>query len=173
MKKTFLLCGFILLALNIPAISPIAPKAVGADIYQWKDENGTINFTDSPSNIPKQYRSRQKIVLRGPAEGRPGVTVIESPASNRTTVSPAPFPPTTPSFPWQASPQVQEEQLQRIEQLQAKISAKEKFIADIDRKRSHALNPLGNRFVSPEDLELYKKYSEELPQDRQRLNSLQ
>jgi hypothetical protein len=35
------------------------------------------------------------------------------------------------------------------------------------------VNPLGNRFVTPEDLELYKKYSEELPGDRVRLREIE
>ena len=61
----------------------------------------------------------------------------------------------------------------QAEQLRAKIAAKEQFVEGIDRKRSNIMNPMGNRFVSPEDLELYNKYRQELPQDREHLRELE
>jgi hypothetical protein len=150
-------------------ISLIVPKAANADIYQWTDENGTTHFTNVPANIPKQHRSSKKPVLRSPSNNnRPGLSIIGSSSSDE---SPSAFTGSYPSaYPTPSryeSPQVQSEQLQ------ARITAKEQFIESIDRKRSNILNPLGNRFVSPEDLELYNKYSEELPKDRQRLGELQ
>jgi hypothetical protein len=42
----------------------------------------------------------------------------------------------------------------------------------VDEKQSVATNPYRNRFVSPSDLELYRKYKEELPGDRERLKAL-
>jgi len=43
----------------------------------------------------------------------------------------------------------------------------------VDERQSLSTNPYRNRFVSPEDLELYKKYKEELPADRERLKELE
>ena len=43
----------------------------------------------------------------------------------------------------------------------------------MDEKQSLATNPFRNRFVSPSDLELYRKYKEELPGDRERLKALE
>jgi hypothetical protein len=42
----------------------------------------------------------------------------------------------------------------------------------VDEKQSLATNPYRNRLVSPSDLELYRKYKEELPGDRERLKEL-
>jgi hypothetical protein len=28
------------------------------DIYKWVDKDGVVNFTDDPTNIPRQYRNR-------------------------------------------------------------------------------------------------------------------
>ncbi|MCL1926084.1 MAG: DUF4124 domain-containing protein [Syntrophorhabdaceae bacterium] len=167
MKKILLLCGCALFVLCVPMISPIIPNAANADIFQWKDDNGTVHFTDAPTNIPPKYRASQKKVLRTPSDsGLPGLTIIESPPKDLPPIILEP-PPMQPTPSRQASSQAQ------ADQLQARISAKEKFIESIDLKRSHALNPLGNRFVSPEDQELYNKYSEELPRDRQQLRELQ
>ena len=146
----------------------IAPDATSADIYQWKDASGAVHFTDNPENIPKKYQSRKKVVLRNPpGSGRPGLTVIESPMSDPTPANSEPLPQTPPVSSGRGGSQVQ------AEQLQARIAAKERFVESINLKRSHALNPSGNRFVSPEDLELYNKYSEELPRDRRQLQELQ
>jgi hypothetical protein len=60
-----------------------------------------------------------------------------------------------------------------IEKLRAKIDAKERFLRDVDQKQSLAVNPYRNRLVSPPDLELYGKYKEELPRDRERLKELE
>jgi hypothetical protein len=58
------------------------------------------------------------------------------------------------------------------EKLRAKIDAKERFLRGVDEKQSLATNPYRNRLVSPSDLELYRKYKEELPADRERLKAL-
>jgi len=58
------------------------------------------------------------------------------------------------------------------EKLRAKIDAKERFIRGVDERQSLATNPYRNRLVSPSDLELYRKYKEDLPGDRERLKAL-
>lgn len=157
--------ALIFLALTAPAL---------ADIYRWEDESGVLHFTDDPSSIPEKYRGRVRDFLKTPpAAGKPGLSNIGGTAP-RTPASAAPWPPAEgngggPSL----APSPQDSLESQAEQLRAKIAAKEQFIGRIDTKRSHALNPLGNRFVSPEDLELYQKYAGELPGDRERLREIE
>ncbi len=66
-----------------------------------------------------------------------------------------------------------EELASRLEQLKAKIDAKEQHIRAVDAKQSLAVNPLRNRFVDPADLDLYRKYQTELPADREKLKELE
>ena len=145
-----------------------APGTSLADIYRWEDDSGVIHFTDTPANIPEKFRGRRKMILQGPPEsGHPSLSTMGAPVPS------APFP-GTPS-PAERDDREQPAQFKDkdAEQLRSRIAAKEQFIKGIDLKRSHALNPMGNRFVSPEDLELYRKYSEELPKDRERLREIE
>ena len=158
--------ALLFLALTAPAL---------ADIYRWVDEAGVIHFTDDPSSIPERNRRQAQDILKAPpSAGKPSLSTIGASAPPATAPpaateyiqqgngrSPEAFPPSV------ESPAV------RSEQLRAKIAAKEQFIDTIDRKRSSILNPLGNRFVDPADLELYRKYQEELPADRARLKELE
>jgi hypothetical protein len=70
-------------------------------------------------------------------------------------------------------PTQQDDDATLAEKLRAKIDAKERFIRGVDDKQSLATNPLRNRFVAPEDLELYRKYKEELPADRDNLKAIE
>jgi hypothetical protein len=172
MMKTILVRAGNVLFLSAIAWMFLAPPRTSlADIYRWEDEGGVVHFTDDLGNIPQKYRNRQKPILKGPPpSGRPSVSTVESPprppaggpsftGTNETRESPAPTGDGNLSG--------------KAEQLRAKIAAKEQFLEGVDRKRSNIANPLGNRFVSPEDLELYGKYKEELPQDRERLREIE
>lgn len=44
-----------------------------ADIYQWVDDSGVMNFTDKPETIPKKYRNQVKI-LSTDDSGQAGVS---------------------------------------------------------------------------------------------------
>jgi len=146
------------------------PCASRADIYQWEDDSGVMHFTDDIGNIPPKYRAHQKPILKGPpSAGKPSVSTVESPPA----VTSRPPPPPPPGATSEPAGQSAMERSREAEALRAKIAAKEQFVETIDRKRSNILNPMGNRFVSPEDLELYGKYNQELPQDRQRLRELE
>jgi len=167
------ICRNIVFAAAIVLILVTLPSKSPADIYRWEDEGGGIHFTDDPSGIPAKYRGQAKDILKAPpVSGKPGLSTIG------TSGTPTP-PGTAPETPPQGeiaptSPSIPRESLaSQAEQLRAKIAAKEQFIGAIDTKRSNILNPMGNRFVSPEDLELYKKYSEELPKDRERLREVE
>jgi hypothetical protein len=141
-----------------------------ADIYRWEDESGALHFTDDLSSIPEKHRKKAQDVQKTPPRGGT-VSTIGGGAGG----SPAPAVPVSPLEALGASPELPtRESLEgQAEQLRAKISAKEQFIDKVDTKRSTLLNPLGNRFVSPEDLELYRKYSAELPGDRERLREIE
>lgn len=156
-------------ALSMCALLSALP--VSADIYRWLDSQGTMHFTDDPSSIPPSARgSATPFVREGPGS-RGTVSVMEPPPDR-----PAAF---IPSDSAEGAPKTPEsdgsrEGLQtQIEQWKAKISAKEQHIQAVDRKRSLALNPLRNRLVAEADLDLYRKYQQELPGDREQLQRLE
>jgi hypothetical protein len=142
-----------------------------ADIYRWEDETGVIHFTDDPSSIPANYRGKSREILKTPpGAGKPSLSTMDAPpAPPAPSVPPAPSNRGTPDRP--ALPQDDDATL--AEKLRAKIDAKEQFVRGVDEKQSLATNPYRNRFVSPPDLELYGKYKEELPDDRERLKALE
>jgi hypothetical protein len=146
------------------------PGPGAADIYRWEDESGGLHFTDDLSSIPERYRGKAQDVQKTPPRGGTLSTIGGAPPSSHVPPVPA-----SPMEGFGASPVAPSRDTleAQAEQLRAKISAKEEFIGKVDTKRSTIVNPLGNRFVTPEDLELYKKYSEELPGDRVRLREIE
>jgi hypothetical protein len=141
-----------------------------ADIFKWVDDQGTLHFTDDISSIPPSKRDAANAPF-----------LKEPPPSAATTAKPEEQPPSAPQS-VQTPPEVfapdpgehRIDALQRqIEQLKAKIAAKEALIRTVDEKRSLATNPLRNRLVDPPDWELYQKYQSELPGDRERLRQLE
>jgi hypothetical protein len=154
--------------LAIPALH--APPA-SADIYRWEDEGGVIHFTDDLSSIPAKYRGKTREIQKTPPEaGQPSLSTMGAPSSPPgPSFSPRPSNEETIDRP--ALPQDDDATL--AEKLRAKIDAKERFIRGVDEKQSLATNPLRNRLVSPSDLELYRKYKEELPGDRERLKEFE
>ena len=155
---------------GILAFSPLLAPPASADIYRWEDESGVIHFTDDPSSIPANYRGKSREIQKTPPEtGQPSLSTMGAPSSPPgPSLSPGPSSGETidrPSLP-------QDDDATLAEKLRAKIDAKERFISAVDEKQSLATNPYRNRLVSPSDLELYGKYKEELPGDRERLNAL-
>ena len=142
-----------------------------ADIYRWEDESGEVHFTDDPSTIPAKYRGKTRDILKTPpAAGKPSVSTIGAPpsppgpsSSPRTSNGESPDQPALP----------EDNDATQAEKLRAKIDAKERFLRDVDEKQSLATNPFRNRYVSPSDLELYQKYKDELPADRERLRAIE
>ncbi len=134
-----------------------------AEIYQWVDEQGTVHFTDELSSIPPAARGKARRLLR-----EAPVTI---PAPSPGDWGGTPSPPADAGLP--AETEDIGDPVTQAEQLRAKIAAKEQLIKSVDDKRSIATNPLRNRFVSPTDMELYRKYQAELPADRERLKELE
>jgi len=134
-----------------------------ADIYKWEDETGAIHFTDDFSNIPSGFRGKATMVIR------------EAPRTAEPPPSVPPAPALVPSPKDEAAESAREKEAlaSQAEQLKAKIAAKEKLIRFVEDRQSLVLNPDRRRVLDPGDLELYKKYQEELPQDRQTLKDLE
>jgi len=142
-----------------------------ADIYRWEDESGVIHFTDDLSAVPANERGKAREILKTPPRaGQPSLSTMDAPSSAPgPAFSPGPSNGATIDRP--TPPEDDDATL--AEKLRAKIDAKERFIRGVDEKQSLASNPYRNRLVSPSDLELYRKYSEELPADRERLKELE
>lgn len=153
--------------LFFPSLAPPAR----ADIYRWEDEGGVVHFTDDPSSIPAKFKRKAREIQKvPPGSGKPSVSTIGPSAP-----SPGPSPPPRTSNGEAIAPPMilPDDDATLAEKLRAKIDAKERFLRDVDQKQSLAINPYRNRFVSPQDLELYNKYKEELPGDRERLKDLE
>ena len=154
------------LAVLLSCVSP-----AGADIYRWVDEQGTIHFTDELSNVPPANRDTvEREVSESPERGGSLSVLGAPPAPPRG--GPGDDASALPPEPWDPGPS-REELRARIEQLKAKIDAKEGHIRAVDAKQSLAVNPLRNRFVDEADLALYRKYKEELPADLEELGALE
>ncbi len=150
----------------------LAPP-VSADIYRWEDENGGIHFTDDISNIPAKHRKKAREIQKTPPEaGKPSLSTIAAPPAPRPGPSYSPPPPDGGEVLEQPAIREDDDATQ-AEKLRAKIDAKERFVRAIDQKRSLAIKSLPNRYVSPSDMELYAKYKEELPADRERLKQIE
>ncbi len=151
----------------------LSPAASRADIYQWEDNQGTMHFTDDETTIPAKYRKNSSRLIREApsvispekASPSPGMKQAPLPGSARDGLS---------AGEEAAQEAAREEELASlVEQQKAKIAAKEEHIRAVDAKRSLAVNPLRNRIVDQADMDLYDKYKDELPGDKERLRELE
>lgn len=147
-------------ALLVLSASPSA-----SEIFQWVDDQGTVHFTDELSGVPAASRGKARVLLRE------APVTIEAPPPDAYGPPSAPAPESGPATQEEAGDVGDPATLAEL--LRAKITAKEQLIESVDKKRSLATNPLRNRFVSPSDMELYRKYQAELPGDRERLKELE
>ena len=150
-----------------------SPLPSRADIYRWEDAQGTIHFTDDITSIPAPYRKSATRTIREAPSVPPAPQVAPPPEK-----PPVPPPGTPPGLSDKeqaeaAKAREKEELTSQIEQVRAKITAKEQHISAVDAKRSLAVNPLRNRFVDQADLDLYDKYQSELPADREQMKELE
>lgn len=151
----------------------LSSAATRADIYRWEDNQGTIHFTDDATTIPAKYRKNSSRLIRE----APSVISPEK-ASPSPGMKQAPLPGSAKGVPSAEEEEAQEaareeELASLVEQQKAKIAAKEEHIRAVDAKRSLAVNPLRNRYVEQADLDLYDKYKDELPEDKDRLRELE
>jgi hypothetical protein len=156
----------VILVLSLPFAMPAL-----ADIYRWEDESGVIHFTDDVSAIPAEFRGKSREILKTPpAAGKPSVSTMGAPS---TPAGPSVSPESSNGETIDRPALTQDDDATLAEKLRAKIDAKGRFLREVDEKQSLATNPYRNRLVSPSDLELYRKYTEELPGDRERLKELE
>jgi hypothetical protein len=67
--------------------------ALGADIFTWTDEKGTIHFSDSASDVPARYRNSLTTKTFGPDEERqPATPPATREPDDETAPPPAPEP---------------------------------------------------------------------------------
>lgn len=139
-----------------------------AEIYRWVDESGTVHFTDDMTNIPEAYRGKSSIAVHeAPKTGEPApAAVTEQGGEPSSSAPPAEGEAATAAG-------EREEPAARVEQLKAKIAAKEQHVKFVEDRQNLILNPDRRRVVDPGDLDLYKKYQAELPADRERLRELE
>jgi hypothetical protein len=164
------MCAALLPAAAVLVLSVTFVTPSPADIYRWEDESGVIHFTDDLSAIPKNYRGKSREILKTPpGPGQPSLSTTDAPSSSPDPAL-SPRPSNGETLDRQLLPQDDDATL--AEKVRAKIDAKERFIRGVDEKQSLATNPYRNRIVSPPDVELYRKYTEELPADRERLKAL-
>jgi hypothetical protein len=143
-----------------------------ADIYKWEDETGAIHFTDDLSNIPSGFRGKATMVIReAPRTAEPPPSAPTEKGTGQTQASPAPAP--SPKDEAAEAAREKEALASQSEQLKAKIAAKEKLIRFVDDRQNLALNPDRRRVIDPGDLELYRKYQAELPEDQRMLQDLE
>lgn len=149
----------------------LLPAASPADIYRWEDDAGTVHFTDDFSTVPQQYRKKAKMVIReAPRTAEPPPPAPAAQGAGQTPPQP---PPPSPGDRAADPAREREELSSQVEQMKAKIAAKERLVQVVEERQNLILNPDRRRVLDPGDLELYKKYQEELPQDRRTLQELE
>lgn len=150
----------------------LSPAASRADIYQWEDNQGTVHFTDDEASIPTKYRKNSSRLIREAPSVISPEKASPSPGMKQTPLPGAGGGLSTEEEAAQKDAREQE-LTSMVEQQKAKIAAKEEHIRAVDAKRSLAVNPLRNRVVDKADMDLYAKYKEELPGDKERLRELE
>ena len=145
-----------------------------ADIYKWVDGQGTWHFTDDVTTIPPQYRKGSTRLIREPPSSISPTQVSPPPRGPQATQSGNVRGAVNPDKEEALSAEQEKEEIvAQVKHQKAKIAAKEQHIQAVDAKRSLAVNPLRNRVVDPADMELYNKYKEELPGDKEQLKELE
>jgi hypothetical protein len=154
------------------ALSMLFSAASRADIYKWEDETGTVHFTDDLSNVPAAFRGKATAVIReAPPAQEPPSSAPQEPGTGQAQPAPAPAPSREDAE--AAAAREKDALVSEIEQLKAKIAAKEKLVQFVSDRQNLILNPDRRRVIDPGDLELSKKYQAELPEDRQMLQDLE
>ncbi len=161
MKKILLPVLFLLLSAG-PAL---------ADLYQWKDEAGIIHITDSMDKVPSKYRDEVRVFKEGPKEN---MAPEEAPAVQDDTVA-APETDEPLDVPGEElyggetldwwSETLKEKRIE-MEALQASVDSKTDFIRVFEGGRRFG------QVYEAENVEKYKAYKKELPQEMTKLKSL-
>ncbi len=141
-----------------------------ADLYQWKDEAGIIHITDSMEKVPSKYRDEVRVFKESPKES---MAPEEAPAQDGTVIEPdEPLPLDVPgeelyggeTLDWWS--ETLKEKRTEIDALQASVDSKTDFIRVFEGGRRFG------QVYEAENVDKYKSYKKELPQELTRLQSL-
>lgn len=141
------------------------PTISSGQVYRWVDQGGAIHFTDNPQNIPVQYRNNAMEFTPPPittyAEER-GQRVGAVPQSGFTQGA-------NRERPLDSAKALEES----IQTMKSQIQAKRDLIRYVDERKNLAVNPYRNRIIMKNELELYDRYQQEIPEDERELERLE
>ncbi len=162
MKSSYL--SFMVTVAVLSILILFAPHS-GAQLYRWVDQNGVTHFTDNPQNIPEQFKSNVE-------EFTPPqiTTYAEEKRKEGSALTPS-WDDTGGEF--RDSEGAIEELEESISTLKSQIKAKKDLVDYVDDRRNLAKNPLRNRIITENELELYDRYVSELPDDERELEELE
>lgn len=136
-----------------------------AQVYRWVDQDGVTHFTDNPQNIPKQHRDKASDFTP------PQITTYTDERKSDINVPTQTRDVQRGSV--QDSGESTEELKASIKTLKSQIQAKRDLVKYVDDRRNLAINPLRNRIITENELELYDRYVQELPEDERDLEELE
>jgi hypothetical protein len=141
-----------------------------ADLYQWKDEAGIIHITDSMDKVPSKYRDEVRVFKESPKEN---MAPEEAPAQDETVIEPdEPLPLDVPgeelyggeTLDWWS--ETLKEKRTEIDALQASVDSKTDFMRVFEGGRRFG------QVYKAEDVDKYKSYQKEVPQELTKLKSV-
>ncbi len=135
----------------------IVAATANAEIYQWTDKKGGINFTDNPNNIPPAYRNKAKEI-----DVAPSIDVKTPPQAIQAPVdsSPGDYGGHDEKW-WRSSFRAIHEEISSIEN---RLPDKKQRLEELRRKRT--------LFQKPSDRVAYYNLMDEIKADEQRIAEL-
>lgn len=162
MKPSHLtLPGIALVALLISG----APTISSGQVYRWVDQGGVVHFTDNPQNIPDQYRNNAMEFTPPP------ITTYAEERDRR--VGAVPQSGLTRGANRERPSDSAEALEESIRTMKSQIKAKRDLIRYVDERKNLAVNPYRNRIIMKNELELYDRYLQEIPEDERELERLE
>jgi hypothetical protein len=76
------------MVLGCTLLGLFAGSAARAEIYEWRDKDGTKHFTNSTQGIPADYRSGAQVMMEDKSATQPPPEVRKAEAPKATTPSP-------------------------------------------------------------------------------------
>lgn len=152
----------------IVAAALLAATPLHAEIYSWTDNNGTVNFTEDFSQVPKKYRKKVKkrfdeeqaapaTVSREAAPQAP-VAAKKAPVSEGSAAT-GEFYGGKKTAQWQQEFRLREAEYKKLEQKLDELAKLIKNPVGISRERSEAL-PQEFKETQKEYLQALKQYNE-------------
>lgn len=160
MKKILLSALFLLFSAGLAS----------ADLYQWKDESGIIHITDSMEKVPSKYRDEVRVFKESPKDS---TAPEDAPAQDDAVIeSDEQLPLDVPgeelyggeTLDWWS--ETLKEKRAEIDALQASVDSKTDFMRVFEGGRRFG------QLYEAEDVDKYKSYQKEVPQELTKLKTL-